>query len=109
MSFYAPNPRTWAQLDALDVRERRALLDGQFPGGNAASPRQSAAERAAAFGPRGVLRFLASPEREAELAAYFYPCDPSLKCKAVIVAVHGHGAYWQFEFLKMAEVGQAHR
>jgi alpha-beta hydrolase superfamily lysophospholipase len=96
MSIYASQPRTWTQLDALDVTTRRALLDDHAPLDHTT------------LGPRGLLRYLASPDRDAELAAYFYPADPSVPYKAVVVAVHGHGAYWQFEFLKMAVVGRAH-
>jgi alpha-beta hydrolase superfamily lysophospholipase len=105
MSIYPTNPRTWAQLDALDVDARRALLDSR----DAASPQGPSA----AYGPHGArLRYLRNADRDAELAAYFYPAaaspSSSARPKAVVVAVHGHGAYWQFEFLRMAAVGRPH-
>jgi alpha-beta hydrolase superfamily lysophospholipase len=104
MSIYPTNPRTWAQLDALDPSARRALLDAHAPLGGPAS----------SLGPHGGrLRYLSAPGRDAELAAYFYPArDPAAPGAApyrgVVVAVHGHGAYWQFEFLRMARAGGAH-
>jgi len=114
MSIYPTNPRTWAQLDALDVRERRDLLDAQWSpptggGAGAAAGAAAAAPSPQQLGPRGRLRFLAAPGRDATIAAYFYPADPSTQQpKAVVIAVHGHGSYWQFEFLKMAAVGAPH-
>jgi alpha-beta hydrolase superfamily lysophospholipase len=123
MSIYPTNPRSWAQLDALTVDARRAYLDGRDAAAHrAASLSASAAADNAApccpiLGPRGVLRYLRSPDRDAELAAYFYPAhntngsassSSENNAKAIVVAVHGHGAYWQFEFLRMAGVGRAH-
>ncbi len=51
------------------------------------------------LGPRGVESFFVNKQR-LKIATYFWPSEVSDKTKAVVLAVHGHGAHIQNEYLR---------
>ena len=51
------------------------------------------------LGPRGVESFFVN-KQGLKIATYFWPSEVSDKTKAVVLAVHGHGAHIQNEYLR---------
>ncbi len=51
------------------------------------------------LGPTGVESFFVN-KQGLKIATYFWPSEVSDKTKAVVLAVHGHGAHIQNEYLR---------
>lgn len=51
------------------------------------------------LGPHGSETFFIN-KQGLKIATYFWPSDASQDTKAVVIAVHGHGAHTQNEWLK---------
>ena len=51
------------------------------------------------LGPRGVESFFVN-KQGLKIATYFWPSEVSDSTKAVVLAVHGHGAHIQNEYLR---------
>ncbi len=51
------------------------------------------------LGPRGVETFFVN-KQGLKIASYFWPSEAPKNTKAVVLAIHGHGAHIQNEYLK---------
>lgn len=51
------------------------------------------------LGPNGLLRYYIN-ERGERLATYYWPATTATPSKAVLLVVHGHGSYVNYEYLK---------
>ncbi|GFR46888.1 hypothetical protein Agub_g8529 [Astrephomene gubernaculifera] len=57
------------------------------------------------LGPHGKIRYHKN-ERGIDICQYYWPATPGTQPKGILVLVHGHGGYLQFDWLKSQGLGR---